>query len=207
MVKSFISSSKVVKTFQGPARTLQDKTHCDFTNSIDFYKKANFCHLGEIRMNFLTQLPDAPLQNHEDLLEVSLRIPYGVICLASALAFHRLTTFIPKKIDLAVPQKRKLPKLEYPPLNIHYFSESTYQYGIEQHDVAGHGVHVYSTEKTLVDLLRLKQLTLFAEGLNSYLSRSSPRANLRKLLKAAEVGRVEKRLRPLLEVMTYDTAH
>ena len=41
---------------------------------------------------------DAPLQTHEDLLEVSLRIPYGIICLASALAFHGLTTFIPKTI-------------------------------------------------------------------------------------------------------------
>ena len=153
------------------------------------------------------RLSDAPLQNHEELLEVSLRVPYGVICLASALAFHELTTFIPKKIHLAVPQKRKPPKLEYPPLAIHYFSDSTYGYGIETHDVGGHSIKVYNIEKTLVDLLRLKQQALFAEGLKHYLARHKPKPNLQDLLAAARVGRVEKRLRPLLEVMTYDTAH
>jgi predicted transcriptional regulator of viral defense system len=152
------------------------------------------------------RLLDAPLQNHEDLLEVSLRIPYGVVCLSSALAFHGLTTFIPKKIHLAVPQKRKPPRLEYPPLVIHYFSDSTYSYGIERYEVKGHSFQVYSIEKTLVDLFRLKEQTLFAEGLKNYLARRKPKADLRELLKAARVHRVEKRLRPLLEVMTYDTS-
>lgn len=152
------------------------------------------------------RLVDAPLQNHEDLLEVSLRIPYGVVCLSSALAFHGLTTFIPKKIHLAVPQKRKPPRLEYPPLVIHYFSESTYTYGIESYEVKGHSFRVYSIEKTLIDLCRLKEQALFAEGLKKYLARKKPKADLRELLKAARVHRVEKRLRPLLEVMTYDTA-
>jgi predicted transcriptional regulator of viral defense system len=144
----------------------------------------------------------APLQNHEDLLEVSLRIPYGVVCLSSALAFHELTTFIPKKIHFAVPQKRKPPKLEYPPLVIHYFSDSTYSYGIETYQVKTHEFKVYSVEKTLVDLLRFKEQALFAEGLKNYLARRKPKPDLRKLLDAARVGRVEKRLRPLLEVMT-----
>jgi predicted transcriptional regulator of viral defense system len=152
------------------------------------------------------RLIDAPLQNHEDLLEVSLRIPYGVVCLSSALAFHGLTTFIPKKIHLAVPQKRKPPKLEYPPLVIHYFSDSTYKYGIETYRVGSHDIKVYSIEKTLIDLLRFKEKTLFAEGLKNYLARRKPKPDLHELLKAARVGRVEKRLRPLLEVMTYDSS-
>jgi predicted transcriptional regulator of viral defense system len=153
------------------------------------------------------RLVDAPLQNHEDLLEVSLRIPYGVVCLSSALAFHGLTTFIPKKIHLAVPQKRKPPKLKYPPLVIHYFSDSTYSYGVETYEVKTHQFKVYSTEKTLVDLFRLKDQALFAEGIKTYLARRKPKPDVRELLKAAQVGRVEKRLRPLLEVLTYDTHH
>jgi predicted transcriptional regulator of viral defense system len=151
------------------------------------------------------RLVDASSQNHEDLLEVSLRIPYGVVCLSSALAFHGLTTFIPKKIHIAVPQKRKPPKLEYPPLVVHYFSDKTYKYGIESYEVKGHSFKVYSVEKTLVDLFRLKEQALFAEGLKNYLARRKPKADLRELLNAARVHRVEKRLRPLLEVMTYDT--
>lgn len=153
------------------------------------------------------RLSNAPLQNYEDLLEVSLRIPYGVVCLSSALAFHGLTTFIPKKIHLAVPQKRKPPKLKYPPLVIHYFSDSTYHYGVETYKVKTHEFKVYSIEKTLVDLLRLKEQALFAEGIKNYLARRKPKPDLRELLKAARVGRVEKRLRPLLEILTYDTNH
>jgi predicted transcriptional regulator of viral defense system len=152
------------------------------------------------------RLINAPLQNHEDLLEVALRIPYGVVCMSSALAFHSLTTFIPKKIHLAVPQKRKPPKLKYPPLVIHYFSDSTYRYGIESYEAKGHSFKVYSIEKTLVDLLRLKEQALFAEGLKNYLARRKPKADLRELLEVARAHRVEKRLRPLLEVMTYDTS-
>lgn len=151
------------------------------------------------------RLVDAPLQNHEDLLEVSLRIPYGVVCLSSSLAFHGLTTFVPKKIHLAVPQKRKPPKLEYPPLMIHYFSDKTYNYAIESYEIKGHSFKVYSIEKTLIDLFRLKEHTLFAEGLKNYLTRQKPKADLRELLQAARVHRVEKRLRPILEVMTYDS--
>lgn len=123
------------------------------------------------------------------------------------MAFHGLTTFIPKTIHLAVPQKRKPPKLEYPPLVVHYFSETTYAFGVEEHRLSGHIIKVYSREKTLVDLLRLKEKSLFAEGLNNYLANTNPKPNLRELLEAAKVGRVEKRLRPLIETMTYDTAH
>jgi predicted transcriptional regulator of viral defense system len=153
------------------------------------------------------RLMDAPLQNHEDLIEVSLRISYGVVCLSSALAFHGLTTFIPKRIHIAVPQKRKPPTLKHPPLVIHYFSESTYGYGIESYEVKGHSFKVYSIEKTLVDLFRLKESILFAEGLTTYLARRKPKADLRELMKAARVHRVEKRLRPLLEVMVYDASN
>jgi ABC-type sugar transport system substrate-binding protein len=38
------------------------------------------------------QLPGTPLDEQTDLVQVALRIPKGVICLISALAFHNLTT-------------------------------------------------------------------------------------------------------------------
>ena len=150
------------------------------------------------------RLIDAPMYAHEGLLEVSLRIPYGVVCLSTALAFHGLTTFIPKAIHLAVPQKRKPPKLSYPPVKIHYFSHTTYECGIEIHCHKNNEMRVYSIEKTLVDLFRFKENTLFAEGLKNYLSRRKPKPNLTRLLQIAALGRVEKRLHSILEVMAYD---
>ena len=50
---------------------------------------------------------NAPPSGFEDLVEVQLRIPYAVVCLRSALSFHQLTTFIPKAVEIAVPQKAR----------------------------------------------------------------------------------------------------
>ena len=47
----------------------------------------------------LAELP--PLSN-PDLATVALRVPKGVICLLSALAFHELTTQIPHEVYIAL---------------------------------------------------------------------------------------------------------
>jgi hypothetical protein len=138
---------------------------------------------------------------------VQLRIPYAVACLATALAFHGLTTFIPKSIQVAVPRERKPPKLSYPPLEVFYFSPAQYEYGLEHHPLGKHQLKVYSPEKTLADLLRYRNQLgedLFIEGLRNYLKRRNPRPDLSKLLQAAKICRVEKQLRPLLEVLLYE---
>ena len=136
--------------------------------------------------------------DHEGLLEVQLRIPYSVVCLASALSFHGLTTFLPKAIEIAVPRERKPPKLAYPPLEIFFFSPKTYDYGIETHRVGGQDIQVYSREKTLADLLRFDSQyhSLFLEGLRNYLGQ---KPNLHRMHEAAKLRRVERKLQPLLE--------
>ena len=46
----------------------------------------------------LYQLPDAARDPHQSLAEVARLVPKGVICLASALAFHGLTDQMPPKV-------------------------------------------------------------------------------------------------------------
>src|SRR5215470_20263152 len=50
----------------------------------------------------LYQLPDASLDVNHSLAEAAKRVPKGVICLASALAFHDLTDTIPSRIWMAI---------------------------------------------------------------------------------------------------------
>jgi len=153
------------------------------------------------------RLVEAPPSEHEDLLEVALRIPYAVICLRSALAFYGLTTYIPKAVDIAVPQKSKPPKLTYPPLQVHYFGKTAYGYGLTEVELHRHKVKIYSLEKTLVDLLRFSHVygnDLFAEGLKNYLEGRKHKVDLHGLLEAAKVLRVDKKLEPLLQVLAYD---
>src|SRR5579863_191552 len=52
----------------------------------------------------LYRLADLPALGNPDLAAVAARLPRGVICLISALAFHGLTTQIPHQIDVAVPR-------------------------------------------------------------------------------------------------------
>src|SRR5262245_28259055 len=61
-------------------------------------------------------LADADPGEHRSLLEVCKRVPHGVVCLLTALRFHRLTTQSPFEVWLAISKKAWLPKMEYPPL-------------------------------------------------------------------------------------------
>ena len=162
--------------------------------------------LAERQQRGIYRLISADTQNNESLVEVQLRIPYGVACLSTALSFHGLTTFIPKKIQIAVPQKIKPPKFAYPPIEVFYFSEKCHSFGIEDHKVNGHHIKIYSPEKTLADLMHFRSRTgedLFTEGLRNYLKRKNPKPNVSKLLEVAKIRRVEKRILPLLEVLLH----
>ena len=58
----------------------------------------------------LNQLPDAPLNANHSLAEAAKRVPKGVICLVSALAFHELTDQLPRVVWMAVGAKDWAPR-------------------------------------------------------------------------------------------------
>ena len=59
------------------------------------------------------QLPDAAVDAHHVLAEASKRVPKGVICLVSALAFHDLTDQMPARVWMAIGPKAWRPRIEY----------------------------------------------------------------------------------------------
>ena len=65
-----------------------------------------------------------------DLVVVAARIPRGVICLISALAFHELTTQIPHEVHVALPRGAEEPRLDYPPINTYRFGGEAFTEGI-----------------------------------------------------------------------------
>jgi predicted transcriptional regulator of viral defense system len=149
----------------------------------------------------LYRYPKASLQTHEHLVEVCTRVPKAVVCLGSALDFHALGTYVPNEIHIAIGRKAWKPQLEMP-INVHYFSDAIYAYGIEEYKVAGHNLRVYSQEKTLVDSLRYLEwvgLEIFLQAFKDYLAK--PERDIPTLLKAAKVNKVEQHLRPYLEAL------
>ena len=148
----------------------------------------------------LYRLADLPPLSEPDLATVAKRIPQGVICLISALAFHELTTQIPHEVHLALPRTARYPKLKFPPLHVFHFSREAYLAGIETHAIDAVPVRVYSAEKTLADCFKFRNtigLDVAVEALRAYRGQRRPR--LQEVIECARVCRVENVMRPYLE--------
>jgi predicted transcriptional regulator of viral defense system len=151
----------------------------------------------------LFQLANLDIPAQVNLVEVSKRVPKGVVCLISALAFHELTTQIPHCVWLAIDRKARKPKIDYPPVRVFFFSNKAFTGGIETHQIMEHDVRIYSAPKTVIDCFRWRKavgLDVAIEAAKEYLKRqeSSP-ANL---MEYAKVCKVEKIVRQYLEAMT-----
>jgi predicted transcriptional regulator of viral defense system len=137
-----------------------------------------------------------------DLATVCKRVPHGVICLISALAYHELTTQIPHAVDVAVPRNGRAPRLDYPPLRVYRFSEAAYETGVETRDTDGVELRVYEPEKTLADAFKYRNkigLDVALEALRMYRSRRG--ARFQRVLEHARTCRVERVMRPYLEAV------
>lgn len=144
--------------------------------------------------------------NDLDLISVMKRLPKGVICLVSALAFHGLTTQIPHYVYVAYQQGWKQPKVDYPPLKIYRYSKKSFEVGIEYHEMNGIKVPVYSAAKTVVDCFKFRNkigLQVAVEALKDYWKQNK-RATVSELLKYARICRVEKIMKPYIETVVHE---
>jgi len=135
-----------------------------------------------------------------DLVIVAMRVPKGVLCLVSALAYHGITTQIPHEVSIAVPQGSKAPKIDNPPVRIHKYSDATYSMGIEEHMIDGVKIRVYDPEKTLVDCFRFRNvlgMDVVLEALKLY--RSRMKMDINKLMRYASASRIKTVITPYLE--------
>jgi len=140
--------------------------------------------------------------SNPDLVTVAVRVPKGVICLVSALAFHELTTQIPHTVSIAVAEGVQSPRIDYPPISVHRFSEASLKAGIEVHEIDGVPVRIYSAEKTLADCFKFRNklgMDIVLEALKLYKARKQ--FNIHKLLEYARICRVEAAMKPYLEVL------
>jgi predicted transcriptional regulator of viral defense system len=150
----------------------------------------------------LFRLATATPLSYPDLIQVAIKVPKGVICLISALAFHGLTTQIPHEVYLALPNDADKPRLAYPPLRLFWLTEKIYQSGIEEHILDGVPIKVYSIEKTLADCFKFRRkigLDVALEALKQGVEQR--RIQVDELLCFARLDRVERVMRPYLEVL------
>lgn len=150
----------------------------------------------------LYRLAELPPLSNPDLVVVALKIPDGVICLVSALAFHELTTVIPPAVDVALLTGSRRPRLHHPPLHIFWFSDPAWSAGAETYRVDEVPVRIYNPAKSVADMFKFRHklgLDIALEALKLY--REHDTFDVGELLRYARVCRVEEVIRPYLEAL------
>lgn len=149
------------------------------------------------------QRADAQLDGNHSLAEAAKRLPKGVVCLVSALAYHGLTDQLPRKVWLAIGQKDWAPKQDGNPTRIVRFTEALLSESVETHVIEGVTIKVFSAAKTVADCFRHRSkvgLGVSIEGLQEALKQR--KATPGEIARQAEHGGVLTVIRPYLEALT-----
>jgi len=104
----------------------------------------------------LYSLPETLLDENQSLLEVQHLVPKGVFCLLTALQFHNLTTQNPCQVWLAVDRNATVPRIRSIQNRIFRISGEMFNAGIEEHQVEGGTIRVYSPAKTVADCFKYR---------------------------------------------------
>jgi len=139
---------------------------------------------------------------HPDLVTASLQTPRGVICLISALAYHEATNEIPAWVDIAIPRGTHANIIEYPPVKYYRFAPSSWKAGIEEHEIDGQGIRVYSLAKTIADCFKFRN-RIGANVARDALKAAVNEKNVRpgEIMRYAKICRVDSIIKPILEAM------
>ena len=140
-------------------------------------------------------------ENHSLVLACSL-VPSSVACLSTALLLHNLGTQLPREVWLAVPRGTRIPSIAYPPIRVTRIAPSLFDLGIEEHRIDGGVVRVYSVARTVVDCFRFRNKVGLDVAMEALIeARRSRRLDLNELDRIAKALRLDRVMRPYLEML------
>ena len=151
----------------------------------------------------LYQRADAPLDANYSLAEAAKRVPKGVVCLTSALAFHELTDRLPRAVWMAIGTKDWAPKQGSPPIRIVRFTDALLRDEVLTVPIEGVPVKIFGVAKTVADCFRHRRSvgqSVALEGLQEALRQR--KATPAEIARHAERGGVAGVMRPYLEALT-----
>ena len=150
----------------------------------------------------LYRLAGAEPSKFETLAMVASATPSGIICLLSALGFHRIGTQVPHEVWLALDRKARRPARIPAKLRIVWFSGAMLTYGVETHPILDVPVRITSPARTVVDCFRYRGklgLDVALEVLRDALASRTPTVD--QITRAAEVCRIRTVLKPYVEAI------
>jgi len=150
----------------------------------------------------LYEIVDGEVTEHHLIATVAKRVPRGIVCLISALAYYGIGTQIPHEVWLAVDRKARKPELGDLPVQIVRFSGAMLSYGVKRHTIEGVPTRITSPARTVVDCFRYRSrlgIDVAMEALRDALR--SRLATVDEISRAAEVCRAATVIRPYLEAL------
>jgi len=151
----------------------------------------------------LYSLPDRQISGQGALAEVAQKHPQSIVCLLSALRVHELTTQSPFEVWIAISNKARAPKMDYPPLRIVRFSGAALTEGIERHTIDGVNVRVTGVARTVVDCFKFRNkigLDVALEALRE--AWRDKRVRMDDLWRYTKLCRVDSVMRPYMESLS-----
>lgn len=153
----------------------------------------------------LYSLSETQFDENQSLLEVQHLVPKGVFCLLTALQFHNLTTQNPFQIWLAVDRNAAVPRIRSVQNRIFRMSGEMFSTGIEEHQVEGGTIRVYSPAKTVADCFKYRNkvgLDVAMEALRDAWRKRL--ITMDELWRFAEINRVAKVMLPYAQMLVID---
>ncbi len=153
----------------------------------------------------LYTLPETRFDENQSLLEVQHLVPKGVFCLLTALQFHNLTTQNPFQVWLAVDRNAAVPRISSIQNRIFRMSSEMFSAGIEEHQVEGGTIRVYSPAKTVADCFKYRNkvgLDVAMESLRDVWRKRL--ITMDELWRFAEINRVTNVMLPYAQMLVID---
>jgi predicted transcriptional regulator of viral defense system len=132
-----------------------------------------------------------------------LRLPKGVLCLMSALVYHRIGTQNPNQVWMAIDVKAWRPRVDYPRMRIVRFSGPALSEGIMTVKVGSATLRVYDPAKTVADCFKYRHkigLEVAVEALRE--GWRIKKFSLVELAAMARICRVRNVIQPYLEMIS-----
>jgi len=131
-------------------------------------------------------------QSFNERVLIAKMYPDAVFCLYSIWAIYGLTTSMPLTHCIAMGRHTKVTIPDYPPLQVYYWSDASYQLGITEMSIDGQRIKIYDLEKSVCDAIKHRgkigeNITL--EVLKSYIQLQHK--DLNKLMQYAKQLRID----------------
>ena len=177
----------------------------DFKNvGLTNYDIAKLCKNGVIERirNGFYQLPNNYNISEEQL--ISNLLPYGTVCVESALFHYGYSDFAPREWSIAVPRtyRNQISNIQEVPIKAYYVQKNIIELGKTIGDFNGITLPVYDRERTICDCFKYRtklDSETFNKALNAYVS--DDKKNLLNLSKYAKEMHVYTKMMSVMEVL------